>query len=44
MGAIFCLFFGDKFGRRPVIWVGTVVMIIGAAIQAVSNDPCDVKA
>lgn len=36
IGAVSCLWFGDMFGRRPIIWVGTVIMIIGAAIQASS--------
>lgn len=37
-GAIFCLFYGDRYGRRPIIWIGTVIMIVGAVIQTASYD------
>lgn len=36
MGALSCLWLGDKLGRRPVIWIGTIIMIIGAIIQCTS--------
>lgn len=39
IGALSCLWLGDKWGRRAVIWVGTVWMIVGAIIQvgAITN-------
>ncbi|ENH75036.1 Sugar transporter STL1 [Fusarium oxysporum f. sp. cubense race 1] len=33
-GAIFCLIFGEYFGRRKCIMIGCVVLSIGAALQA----------
>lgn len=36
MGAISVLWLGDLLGRRPIIWIGTIFMIIGAAIQCSS--------
>lgn len=36
IGAISCLWLGDGLGRRPVIWIGTIIMIIGATIQCTS--------
>ncbi|KAL4732285.1 hypothetical protein ACLX1H_001296 [Fusarium chlamydosporum] len=33
-GAIFCLVFGEYFGRRKCIMMGCVVLSIGAALQA----------
>ncbi|KAK7206462.1 general substrate transporter, partial [Myxozyma melibiosi] len=33
-GAIFCMFFGDKFGRRKMIFAGSGIMIVGAVLQA----------
>ncbi|GAW14675.1 hypothetical protein ANO14919_040780 [Xylariales sp. No.14919] len=33
-GAIFCLLFGEKLGRRWSIMIGCVVLAIGAALQA----------
>ncbi|WZH50395.1 sugar transporter [Fusarium acuminatum] len=33
-GAIFCLIFGEYFGRRKCIMMGCVVLSIGAALQA----------
>ncbi|UZJ51037.1 hypothetical protein CBS101457_000357 [Exobasidium rhododendri] len=35
-GALSCLWLGDKLGRRPIIWIGTIIMVIGAAIQCSS--------
>lgn len=35
-GALSCLWLGDLLGRRPIIWIGTVIMIVGAIIQAAS--------
>ncbi|KAL4890581.1 general substrate transporter [Aspergillus ambiguus] len=35
-GAIFALFFGDKTGRRWMIFSGAIVMIIGVIIQVTS--------
>ncbi|KAI5481366.1 putative MFS monosaccharide transporter [Pseudohyphozyma bogoriensis] len=36
VGAIFSLFFGNKLGRRRIMQMGAVVMIIGVAIQVSS--------
>lgn len=36
IGALSCLWLGDLLGRRKIIWIGTVIMIIGAAIQCSS--------
>lgn len=36
IGALACLFIGDRFGRRKVIVWGVVIMIIGAIIQTTS--------
>lgn len=36
MGAISCLWLGDMLGRRAIIWIGTVWMIVGAIIQCSS--------
>ncbi|KAJ0135775.1 hypothetical protein HZ326_21208 [Fusarium oxysporum f. sp. albedinis] len=33
-GAIFCLIFGEYFGRRKCIMMGCVVLSVGAALQA----------
>ncbi|KXS97755.1 hypothetical protein AC578_3201 [Pseudocercospora eumusae] len=33
-GSIFCLFAGERLGRRKCIWLGCVVLSIGAALQA----------
>lgn len=35
-GALSCLWLGDLLGRRRIIWIGTIIMIIGAAIQCSS--------
>ncbi|KAF9874709.1 hypothetical protein CkaCkLH20_07846 [Colletotrichum karsti] len=35
-GAIFCLVFGEKLGRRKCIMLGCLVLSIGAALQAAS--------
>lgn len=32
-GSIFCLFAGERLGRRRCIWLGCVVLSIGAALQ-----------
>ncbi|CEH15675.1 sugar transporter stl1 [Ceraceosorus bombacis] len=34
LGAVSCLWLGDLLGRRAIIWIGTIWMIIGAIIQA----------
>ncbi|PWN45582.1 general substrate transporter [Ceraceosorus guamensis] len=34
LGAVSCLWLGDMLGRRAIIWIGTIWMIIGAIIQA----------
>ncbi|EGF98887.1 uncharacterized protein MELLADRAFT_50846 [Melampsora larici-populina 98AG31] len=34
MGAISCVYVGDKFGRRKVIFAGAAVMVIGTILQA----------
>lgn len=36
MGAIFALFFGDRTGRRWMIFSGAIVMIVGVIIQVTS--------
>lgn len=36
IGALSCLWLGDMLGRRAIIWIGTVWMIVGAIIQASS--------
>lgn len=36
IGALSCLYFGDKFGRRKVIFAGAAVMIIGTVLQTTS--------
>lgn len=36
IGAISCLWLGDMLGRRPIIWIGTILMIIGATVQCSS--------
>lgn len=33
IGALSCLYVGDKFGRRKVIFAGALVMIVGAVLQ-----------
>lgn len=33
-GALSCLWLGDLLGRRAIIWIGTVWMVIGAIVQA----------
>ncbi|CAO1622743.1 unnamed protein product [Sympodiomycopsis kandeliae] len=38
VGALSCLWLGDMLGRRAIIWIGTVFMIVGAIIQAASHD------
>jgi MFS family permease len=35
-GALSCLWLGDMLGRRKIIWIGTIIMIIGAVIQTAS--------
>ncbi|CAO1633893.1 unnamed protein product [Sympodiomycopsis kandeliae] len=35
-GALSCLWLGDLLGRRPIIWIGTIIMVIGATIQCTS--------
>ncbi|EGW33885.1 uncharacterized protein SPAPADRAFT_59267 [Spathaspora passalidarum NRRL Y-27907] len=36
IGALFTMYIGDKIGRRKTIFVGCIIMIIGAVIQASS--------
>jgi MFS family permease len=36
IGAISCLWLGDMLGRRKIIWIGTIIMVIGAIIPATS--------
>jgi MFS family permease len=36
LGAIAAFWMGDKFGRKNTILIGTVIMAIGAALQASS--------
>lgn len=36
IGALSCMWLGDMWGRRAVIWAGTVWMIVGAIIQSAS--------
>ncbi|ANB14702.1 glucose-inactivated glycerol proton symporter STL1 [Sugiyamaella lignohabitans] len=36
MGALATMRFGDQFGRRKVIFVGAIVMTIGATLQCTS--------
>lgn len=33
-GAVICIFIGDILGRRRTIFVGSLIMVVGAAIQA----------
>jgi MFS family permease len=33
-GSLFCLFAGERLGRKKCIWLGCVVLSIGAALQA----------
>lgn len=35
-GAIMTIFIGDIFGRRRIIFVGSIIMVIGAALQCSS--------
>ncbi|RLV94820.1 Sugar transporter STL1 [Spathaspora sp. JA1] len=35
-GAIFTMYIGDKIGRRKTIFIGCIIMVIGAVIQAAS--------
>ncbi|EGD91270.2 hypothetical protein H112_01065 [Trichophyton rubrum D6] len=34
VGAIACIWVGDRLGRRKTIWLGSVIMVIGATLQA----------
>ncbi|KAK9452689.1 general substrate transporter [Dipodascopsis uninucleata] len=34
MGALTCTFVGDKFGRRKIIFAGSIIIMVGAALQA----------
>lgn len=34
IGSIICLLFGNLAGRRKMIWIGSILMAIGATIQA----------
>ena len=33
-GSLFCLFAGERLGRRKCIWLGCAILSIGAALQA----------
>lgn len=33
IGAITCIFIGDPLGRRKTIFLGSAVMVVGAALQ-----------
>lgn len=33
-GAIFCIWIGNYLGRRKTIFVGSVIMVVGASLQA----------
>ncbi|KAK4610448.1 Major facilitator superfamily transporter mfsA [Fulvia fulva] len=33
-GSLFCLFAGERLGRRKCIWFGCVILSVGAALQA----------
>lgn len=33
-GAIACIFIGDMLGRRKTIFIGSAIMVVGAALQA----------
>jgi sugar porter (SP) family MFS transporter len=35
-GALSCLWIGDILGRRKVIWIGSIIMVVGAIIQTSS--------
>lgn len=35
-GALSCLYFGDKYGRKKVIFSGATVMVIGTILQTTS--------
>lgn len=34
LGAILCIFLGDKWGRRGTVWVGMLFMVVGGTLQA----------
>ncbi|EGD99308.1 sugar transporter STL1 [Trichophyton tonsurans CBS 112818] len=34
VGAIACIWVGDRLGRRKTIWLGSVIMVVGATLQA----------
>jgi fucose permease len=34
IGALSCLYLGDRYGRRKVIFYGAIIMICGATLQA----------
>lgn len=36
IGSLSCLWLGDMLGRRAIIWIGTVFMILGAIVQCSS--------
>ncbi len=36
IGALSCLWLGDLLGRRAIIWIGSIWMIVGAIIQTAS--------
>ncbi|MCO5549814.1 hypothetical protein L7F22_003288 [Adiantum nelumboides] len=38
-GAVGALFFGDKTGRRPIVLLGSVLMVIGTIISVVAFGP-----
>lgn len=36
IGALSCLYVGEKLGRRVTIFIGAIIMTIGAALQCTS--------
>ncbi|KAM5467916.1 hypothetical protein MauCBS54593_005198 [Microsporum audouinii] len=34
VGALACIWIGDRLGRRKTIWLGSAIMVVGAALQA----------
>ncbi|WFD20359.1 hypothetical protein MCAP1_002603 [Malassezia caprae] len=37
LGAISCLLWGNKLGRRKVIWIGSIFMAVGAILQVIGQ-------
>ena len=34
VGAIVCIFYGEKWGRRGTVWLGMLFMVVGGILQA----------